>query len=166
MKRLLPFLILNVVISALTTLLVLTLWDRSHQAQLPAISSPAAVQAGVDANGTPMPQPTLPPLDQEVIQVETVIGAGDLNNEVVVLTRVGDGDLNLMGWRIVDEEGTSFTFPDLILNKNGSVRLYSRAGQSSVIELFWGLKEAIWKNGELLTLLDPLGNTRSAFRIP
>jgi hypothetical protein len=170
MKRLIPFLILNVIVSALTTLLVLNLWDQSHRTNLPPANNTPQVQAATTSQenqpAAPEAQATLPPLDQEVIRVDTVIGAGDLANETVVFLRVGEGDLLMTGWQVQDEDGNSYTFPDLVLNKNGSVRLYSQAGQNSVIELYWGSGQAIWKNGELVSLYDPQGNLRASFRIP
>ncbi|HZW02433.1 MAG TPA: lamin tail domain-containing protein [Anaerolineaceae bacterium] len=167
MKRWIPFLILNILVSAITTLLVLRWWDQNHRAQslLPATTP---VTEGLVSSVTPQPQPdpVLPSLDEEWMQVDTVIGAGDLNNEVVVFARVGEGDLRLTGWQVVDENRNRFTFPDLLLNTNGAVRLYSRAGEDSVMELYWDLDEAVWSSGELVTLLDPEGNTRATYQIP
>jgi hypothetical protein len=166
MKRYLPFLLLNVLISALTTLLVLNWWDRTHR---PAVTPPPTVSAQpveVLPPATEAPTPTLPPVDQEVIRIETVIAAGDLNNEVVELARSGDGDLLLTGWAVEDQNGNRYTFPDLLMSKNGSVRLYSRAGENTVIELYWNASAAVWASGEQVTLLDPQENVRAIYTIP
>ena len=165
-----PFLILNVIVSAATTLIVLVLWDHG---QSPAFLSgsggqPVAGQTGIAANVTQSPtmQPTLPPLDQTVVMIETVIGAGDINNEVLVLKRVGEGDLSLTGWKVSNGRGDSFVFPDLLLSKNGSVRLYSRSGASTVIELYWGRTDPAWRSGDTVTLSDYQGNTRATYTVP
>lgn len=168
MKRWIPFLILNIIVSAITTLLVLKWWDHNRRAQaLLPDATPAGVVAVVSTD-TPQPQPeaTLPFLDTEWIEIDTVIGAGDLNNEVVEFVRIGEGDLELTGWQVVDEQRNRYTFPDLLLNKNGAVRLYTRTGQDSVMELYWGLDEPVWSSGEVVTLLDSAGNTRATYQIP
>ncbi len=171
-KRLLFFLTLNVIVSAVTTLLVLFWWDRTHRAELPALtlSQPPAsqpvVSEGTQAAPPPSARVTLPPTGTPVMEIKNVFGAGDLQNEVVVLQRVGDGELPVANWKLTDDDGNSYTFPDLVLNKGGAVQLYSRAGSDSVIELYWGRSEPVWQTGEQVTLLDPLGNTRATFTIP
>ena len=167
-KRIFPYLILNIIISAATTLLVLTLWDRVQHPQLPAGTGgipESTLASNPGADQTPQAQATLPPLDQPVIRIETVIGAGDLSTETVQLQRVGEGELQLAGWRL-EGNNLKYTFPALTLNKNGSVRLYSRSGQSTVIELYWGLESAAWKNGDTITLYDSNGDQRASYVIP
>ena len=167
-KRIFPYLIINVILSAAVTLIVLAVWDRVQHPQLSAGGDVPATQAASNINptvNTPQAQPTLPSLDEPVIRIETVIGAGDLASETVQLQRIGENELQLAGWWL---EGNSlkYTFPALTLNKNGSVRLYSRAGQSTVIELYWGLESAAWKAGDTITLYDPQNNQRASYTIP
>lgn len=167
-KRIFPYLIINIIVSAATTLIVLTLWDRVQNPQLS--SGTGGVPESTLANNpetatTPQTQPTLPPLDQPVIRIETVIGAGDLSSETVQLQRVGEGELQLAGWRL-EGNNLKYTFPALTLNKNGSVRLYTRAGQSTVIELFWGLDSAAWRSGDTIILSDSNGDQRASYTIP
>jgi hypothetical protein len=166
-KRIFPYLVLNVVLSAVTTLAVLAIWDRVQQPQLvggtggiPLSTPPVSPTAVPSAE-----QPTLPPLDQPVIRIETVIGAGDLAVETVQLQRIGEDQLQLAGWWL-EGNGLKYTFPALTLNKNGSVRLYTRAGQNTVIELYWGLDRAAWKSGDTLAIYDSQGNQRAAYTIP
>lgn len=160
-KRSLPFLLLNIVISAVTTLLVLTWWEQSHRTALPASQSSPTAAATLDASAGA----TQPATGDYHIVVENVFGAGDLANEVVVIRREGDSDLALTGWKLRDESGKEYTFPNLTL-KNGAIRVYTRSGTDSVIELFWGQKEAIWQAGELVTLVDPQGTLQASYRIP
>ena len=171
-KRIFPFLLLNILVSAGTTLLVLSLWDNTQRSPL------AGVTGGIPDGSLPpgnLPittqpleaaTPTLPPLEEPVILIETVIGAGDPNSEAVVLRRVGEGDLALTGWRLSNGRGAEFVFPNLVLSRNGSVRLYSRVGNDTVIELFWGRGEAAWRPGDIVTLLDYAGNVRASYTIP
>jgi hypothetical protein len=109
---------------------------------------------------------TLPPLDQAVIQIENVYGPGDPQNEVVVLKRMGDGQLSLTGWQLKDEDGHEFTFPELVLSKDGAVQVFTNPGVNTVIALHWGKTEAMWRPGEQVSLFDSSGNTRASYRIP
>ncbi len=172
-KRVLPFLILNIIVSAATTLVVLVLWDRTQHPALLSSSGnlPATGQTsgltGISPTGDASPVPaTLPPVDQTVIRIDTVIGAGDMANEVIVFSRVGDSDLNLSGWKVSNGRSDDYTFPDLTLSKNGSVRLYTRSGSNTVIELYWGLNGAVWRSGDTASLTDPQGNVRASYTIP
>lgn len=168
-KQILPFLILNIIVSAATTLAVLLLWDRQQSASLlPAVGGIPETQSSgenLTSNQTAA-EATLPPLDQPVIVIETVIGAGDPENEVVVLKRVGEGELLLTNWKLSNSRGEEFVFPNLVLNKNGAVRLYTRAGTDTVIELFWNRVVPAWQSGDTVTLLDSSGNSRATYKIP
>jgi hypothetical protein len=160
-RRLFPYLILNIIVSAATILTILWVWDRSRNSDLPVITPlPAASTPTLEAT------PTLPPLDKPVILIKNVFGIGDVQNEVVLLNRQGDGRLELTGWQLKDGNGHSFTFPKLVLNQDGAVQIFTRAGADSVIELHWGLDQPVWKSGMTVSLLDPLGNLRASFHIP
>jgi hypothetical protein len=166
-KRLLFYLALNVIVAAVTTLLVLTWWDRTHRINLPAAISPAVTQkAATQTSGSGKPAATPLPANQPVIEIKNVFGLGDMPNEVIMLKRVGDGELSMSKWKLMDENGHNYIFPDLVLNKDGAVQVYSRAGVDTVIELYWGLNEAVWKSGEQVTLVDPQGVVRATYTIP
>ncbi len=169
-KRIIPFLILNIIISAATTLTILLLWDRTLR---PVQPLPVSVgnTGGIPANASsPQPLPggeaTLPPLDEPVILIETVIGAGDLQNEAVLLRRVGEGELLLTGWKLTNGRGAEYVFPYLLLNRNGAVRLFSRAGNNTVVELYWGSQQAVFRSGDVVSLYDWQGNLRASYTLP
>ncbi len=159
-KALLPYIILNIFVSAATTLGVILIWEAVRQARPPEIVGQAApTQVAI------LPDATLPPLNESLITIETVFGAGDLKNETVRFVRQGQGDLMLYGWRVVDEDGNGYTFPNVNFI-TGAIELSTRSGSDTVIELFWGLDSAIWQSGETVKLLDPQGNLRSTYEIP
>jgi len=160
-RRLFPYLILNIIVSAATILTILWLWDRSRIIDLPVLTP-----LPVASSPTPEDTPTLPPLNRPVILIKNVFGTGDLQNEVVLLNRQGEGELELTGWQLKDGNGHAFTFPKLVLNQDGAVQVFTRAGADSVIELHWGLDQSVWKSGMTVSLLDPLGNLRASFHIP
>lgn len=222
-KRLLFYLLLNVLVSACTTLGVLFAWDQI-QGPLPRDLLPKALlfsrQAtptpALDASGTPVPRPTateyfiayqVQPGDTfdsiaaqhnisveeliavngfstevplgagEVLQIpahpkgsvviDGVIGVGDLQTERVLLKHRGEGELSMDGWRLQDGDGNEYVFPQaLILYKGGAVNVYTKAGVNTVVDLFWGLPQPVWKSGETVTLRDGQGNSQAQFTVP
>jgi LysM repeat protein len=122
---------------------------------------------------TPVPAPTLedegtatPAPGEPELQILTVIGAGELQDERVVIRQNGEGLVALQGWTLADSDGNVFVFPQVSLFKDGAITVYTRAGTSSVVELYWGLTEAIWESGEVVALADPDGNIVAAFQVP
>lgn len=184
-RALLNYLLLNILVSAATTLLVLFAWDFIRQRDLPRpidglAQTPAAGQVLANAgttvlpggvNATPAPADTtaLPPLDVPVIEILRVAGVGDINQEVLTLRRVGDGDLHMAGWRLYDEGGNTFTFPqspELVLFKDGGVQVFSKGGSDTATEIYWNLSTPVWEPTELVTLADSQGNVRATYRVP
>jgi hypothetical protein len=74
--------------------------------------------------------------------------------------------LNLAGWQLKDEDGGTFTFPQLTLYKDGSVQVHSDGGADTVIDLYWGINAAVWSSGENARLFDSQGNLRAVYRVP
>jgi hypothetical protein len=178
-KRLLFYLVLNIIVSALTTLTVLSLWDRTHRLNIQPVALLAATVTQQAANiqilGTPAPaltpdkseiSPTQPVSGNGGVQIENVFGVGDLQTEVVLIKRTGDGELWVTGWRLEDENSHRFVFPELMLNKDGAIKIYTKPGTNSVIELFWGMKEPVWTSGELVSLVDQDGAVKATYRVP
>jgi hypothetical protein len=161
-KKALPFLLLNVLVSAVATILVLTWWEQSHRTALPAVQN---VPANASTTQATQPPAGLAPIGDTHISIENVFGVGDYQTEAVEIRRESETDLVLTGWKLRDENGHEYTFPNLTL-KNGAIRIYTRSGSDSVIELFWGLSEAIWQPGEMVSLVDSQGTLRASYQIP
>ncbi len=165
-KPLGPYLLLNVIVSALTTLLVLAIWARSQpagveqpSAQIGEVGGNPAVQNGESSGGD----------GGSVISqlaISSVVGAGDLSSERVLIQYVGDGEVSLAGWQLKDEEGNTFTFPGLTMFSGGAVTVHTAAGTNTVVDLYWGLEQAIWREGEQVSLLDPDGNVAATYFVP
>ncbi len=71
------------------------------------------------------------------IAIPTVVGAGNLEMEYVQILNQSDGAINLNGWQVQNGRGQQFTFPAMILNRDGAVEVHSKAGTNTVIELYW-----------------------------
>jgi LysM repeat protein len=116
--------------------------------------------------------PTLAPTNtggaagESILEVVTVIGAGDLAEERVVVRQNGDAQVSLQGWQLLGPDGQVFTFPQLVLFQEGAVTVYTKAGTNSVAELHWGLSAAIWGSGDVVTLVDPDGDIVAAYQVP
>ena len=91
---------------------------------------------------------------------------GDLSLEYILIRNNGEEAVNLAGWQLVGQEGEVYTFPNLRLNRDGAVRLYSKSGTDSVIELYWGAEKALWSSGDELSLKDPAGIIYSTYQVP
>jgi LysM repeat protein len=120
---------------------------------------------------TPTRGPTLtasPTLTGQEAQVfiDTVIGAGVLENERVVLRRTGNGELSLSGWRLMDGRGHEYTFPQLTLYEGGAINLNTRTGQDTVVDLFWGLTSPIWSPGDAISVYDDQDVLRTTYTVP
>ena len=168
-KKLFPFILLNIIISALTTLTVLWWWDNY---QRPAIlnSLPASIslEKGTKPFGSNSPDSPDQSLGagQGEISILSVIAAGDPSNEAVMIKQTGAGETWLTGWRLFDQNGNTFIFPELLLNQNGAVQVFTRPGMNTVIELFWGLQEPVWSSKEIVTLVDKQNSVRATYQIP
>lgn len=162
-RKLLLYLSLNVLVSACVTGLILFWYDRNYRATL----SPVVAQsAAVDGSGTAAPAVTTTPQGDILVEIVSVVGAGTLDAESVVIRYGGDGQLNLAGWQLKDEDGNTFTFPQLTLYTNGAVRVHTAAGADTVIDLYWGIPAIVWSSGENARLYDSQGNLQAVYRIP
>lgn len=154
----LPFIILNIAVSAGTMLVVLALWSSLRSS---AISNSSQADAAVETAA----QATLPSPGKEVLEIENVFGYGDLQTEVVRIRHTGSDPLLLQDWILQDGDGNVYTFPAITLY-SGVVEVYTRSGSNTVISLFWGLEQPVWSQGEVAAIYDPEGNLRSRFQIP
>ena len=70
------------------------------------------------------------------------------NDEYIVFKNTGDSTLDLSGWRIEDEVGHDYVFPDgFTLGPGGEVTLHTGSGEDTESHLYWGSGAAIWNNG-------------------
>jgi hypothetical protein len=161
-RRLLLYLLLNIFISVCVTSAILFWYDRNYR----SVSLSAVQPAAQALNPVSAPQATLNPQIDIPVDIVSVIGAGTLNAEWVVVSYKGEDQINLANWELRDEDRHVFVFPQLVLHPNGAVQIHTASGTNTVIDLYWGESEPIWQSGETAQLLDSSGNTRAEYKVP
>ncbi|MBP7691407.1 MAG: LysM peptidoglycan-binding domain-containing protein [Anaerolineales bacterium] len=130
---------------------------------------------GFNPTPTPAPTvPTVPPLPTATpnlnapppqLVIREVQAPGTLETEAVVIANTG-GPVDLAGWTLSDGAGRVYIFPALTLFEGGIVNVHTRAGQDTVIDLYWGQALPAWAAGQLVLLADPANNLIARFTIP
>ena len=156
-RRLFFYLLLNVFVSACVTSAILYWYDRNYRAvTLPQVTLPTPSTSGA-------PAATLQP---GTLQIVSVIGAGTLTAEAVVIRYNGEGELDLTGWHIKDADNNLYTFPPFKLFKNGVVQVHTSSGTNSAIVLYWSQNQAMWKSGESVLLTNPQDVVQYSYPVP
>lgn len=124
----------------------------------PSAELTATAAAELGATATPLPTP-LPAGGELRIDISEILGAGQIDQERVVLTSVGDRRADMQGWTLSDSEGNVYTFPNFRLWAGGSVTVHTRIGTDGnpPANLYWGKLEAVWTPGEIVRLRDGEG---------
>ena len=170
-KKLIFYIVLNIIVSAVTILAVLTIWEKTQLKDVLLESSPSSSESSSlgEEGSSEASESTLR------IEIGEVGGVGNLATEYVRLTRPNSdpGDtVSLQGWRLVDEDEHDYIILDqsglatLDLHGQGAVNIYSKQGSSNPIELYLGLEEPLWEPGETVSLVDPNGNPHDTYLIP
>ena len=160
-RKLAYYLLLNVFVSACVTSGILFWYDRNYR----AVTQPS-VQQVAPASGDSAPVSTINPQTDIAVKISSVVGAGTLNSEIVVVKFEGEGQLELASWQLKDEDGNTFTFANITLYPNGAVQVHTITGTDTVIDLYWGIGDAVWSSGENAKLFDSQGNLRAVYRVP
>ena len=159
-RKLFYYLLLNIFVSAIVTGGMLFWYDRNYRASLSAVPQSAPGSSNSEPVSTLNPQTDIP------VKVSSVVGAGTLSSEIVVVKFEGEGQLDLTSWQLKDEDGNIFKFPKLTLYPNGAVQVHTVIGTDTVIDLYWGIDKAVWSSGENARLFDAQGNLRAVYRVP
>src|SRR5512138_1104693 len=161
-RKLISYLLLNIFISACVTGAILFWYDRNYRSVSLSAVQPAApmVNQPVAAQATLNPQVDIP------VEIISVIGAGTLNAEWVVVSYKGKDSINLANWELRDSDRNIFVFPQLVLHTNGAVQVHTASGTNTVIDLYWGESEPVWQSGEEAQLYDSSGNLRAKYKVP
>ena len=159
-RRLLYYLLLNVFVSACVTSAILYWYDRNYRAvTLPQVSIPTSSSSSAN-------NPPVATVQKGQVQIVSVIGAGTLTAEAVIVKYSGEGELDLTGWHLTDTHGASYTFPPFKLFKNGAVQVHTQSGTNTAIDLYWGQGQAVWQSGGTLLLTNPDGQAQDSYPVP
>jgi hypothetical protein len=159
-RSLAMYLLLNVLVSTCVTSAILYWYDRNYRAVTLPQAGAAPAQAAV--SGVPLASTA----QQGDVRIISVIGAGTLNVEAVVIKYSGQGELDLTGWHLKDAAGNSYTFPPFKLFKDGAVQVHTAGGTSTAIDLFWGQRQAAWQSGQAVLLTTPDGEVQDSYPVP
>ncbi len=153
-RRLFPYLLLNIFVSALVTGTIIYFYDRAHPVNCPS-SQPDLTSVTSDTGVN--------------INILGVIGVGSVADERIIIQNTGSEKIILTGWRLEDDKGQVYHFPQspqLTLYPGASVQVHTRAGSDQPSDVYWGLTEPVWASGELAALYDPQNIARAFYRIP
>lgn len=164
-KKTLPFILLNIAVSAATLLVVLHFWQRQNPLPKADPTQPIITPIQVSQPTSSVTQ-TAQITQGQVLRIEGVFGAGDIQVEYILLRNPGESPVDLAGWRFIAEDGRSYRFPNLTLYPQGAVNIFTRPGTDTVTELHWNSDTALWASGDLLTLIDSQGNEHTEFSVP
>ena len=80
--------------------------------------------------------------------------AANLNDEYFALQNTGSQPVDLTGWRVSNERGAEYRFPDgFILNLGATVYIHSGAGADSDEILYWNAGAPVWNDRSDLAVL-------------
>jgi LysM repeat protein len=127
--------------------------------------SPTPSPSPVLPTPTLLPTSTQPPFNEINVAINTVIGAGDLFQETVVILNQGAG-ISLNGWKLEGSPLANFSFPDIFLFSGGSIRIHTAAGQNTPSDLYLNQGEAVWPPGTTIILKDATDAEISRFTVP
>ena len=160
-RKMFLYILLNIFVSASVTGGMLFWYDRNYRAVSQSVVAQVTPVSGeVDSASETDLQTDIP------VKISSVVGAGTVTSEIVVVKFEGEGQLDLASWQLKDEDGNTFTFPKLTLYQNGAVQVHTIAGTDTVIDLYWGIGEAVWDSGEEARLFDSQGNLRAVYKVP
>lgn len=174
-RRVFYFLLLNVLVSALTTWAVVTYLLNNYAPSANSAEPTIVIQPAEQSGDVVITQPsstraadTAEDLEftQGDLEIKAIIGAGEYATERVEIMHVGEDEISLANWRLQDEDGHVFAFPALTMFSGGAVTVYTQVGTSTVVELYWGLEDAVWEIGEKAYLVDPAGDIRAVYEVP
>lgn len=165
-RRLILYLLLNAFVSACVISGILFWYDRNYRSTRVSAIQPAVPSVAQGDSSASAPAAVFDPNVDIPVEIVSIVGAGTVNAEWVIVRNAGTESLSLAGWQLQDENRNVFTFPNLTLNSTGAVQIHTISGTNTVIDLYWGLANPVWESGEEAQLLDPSGNVRAVYTVP
>ena len=155
-SRWFAYILLNIFISASVTFTVMFLYDRyqgSQERPISVVSTP--VSQLLPVNGSDLK-----------LEIVNVIGAGVAETETAIIQNKGEDSVLLTDWVLKNGDGTSYTFPQVKVFKDGIVQVHTAAGANTPVDLYWRRNQPVWRSGDTASLVDTQGVLRASFLIP
>ena len=132
----------------------------------PSADMTATVAAELGATATYLPTP-LPSSGDLTIEITEVLGVGQIDQESVVITNLGDTLADMQGWTLSGADGDVYTFTNVRLWAGGGVTVHTRVGQdgSPPSNFYWGKLEPVWSPGDVVTLEDASGAVLATYTV-
>ena len=132
----------------------------------PSADMTATVAAELGATTTPLPTP-LPSSGELKIEITEVLGVGQIDQERVVITNLGDRLASMQDWTLSGADENIYTFPNFRLWASGGVTVHTRVGQDAnpPSNFYWGRLEAVWSPGDVVTLKDAQGVVLATYTV-
>jgi LysM repeat protein len=132
----------------------------------PSADMTATMAAELGATTTPLPT-SLPSSGELNIEITEVLGVGQLDQERVVITNLGDKLASMQDWTLGGAGGSMYTFPNFRLWAGGGVTVYTRVGQDGnpPANFYWGKLEPVWSAGDVITLKDAQGTVLATYTV-
>lgn len=181
-KRMAYYLLLNVFVSACTVWSALYIWEWRHPGstgELPLLpisqktpttfgilSTLQAEKENPQETQTEIPVSSLNTGTVGKVTISNIFGTGELDTEKVRISCTGDSSMNLSGWKLVDEDGNEFKFPQITIFPNAVIDVYTTAGNDTSKAIYWGLLQPVWSSGETASLFDSQGNLQGIYEAP
>jgi LysM repeat protein len=125
-------------------------------------AAPSGAEPGTDLGTDPGTDPVV-----EGVRIASIIGAGDVASEHVVIVNESSTPFSLQGWQIQSVGGPGYLIAsDVPLFAGGSVRIHSEAGTNTTIDLYWGLTEPVWSSGMEARLINAQGDVVNSYIVP
>jgi len=89
----------------------------------------------------------------------------NLNGEWVSI-KCTSGSVNLSGWKLKDEYGWTYSFPNVTIKEGQTIRIYTGCGTNTSTSLYWCRTTAVWNNdGDTVKLIKPDGSLYNSWRV-
>jgi hypothetical protein len=94
----------------------------------------------------------------------SITGVGTAEDKYVQVTNQAVGSWDITGWTLASAENTTFTFPELTLEEESSVRVHEGEGEGSVTDIYTNSTAPLWIDN-LVSLQDADGNIISTYDV-
>jgi LysM repeat protein len=102
----------------------------------------------------------------EGVEIATIENAGNLQSETVLVVNDSNLAFSLLGWRLEREGGFTYSFGNIALFPGNGVRVHTRSGEDTSIDLFWGQNDAQWEPNSTARLINSQGVEVFRYTVP